>query len=277
MGDLAGFEHYYLHILGRKRSTAERHIGRLRSWELITDKSVDDIEPFDVLDYLEFNPPGHAGNTRKGMLTSIQCFARYRFARCQVDYTQDVRCRQICAIASPSITDEDSPPPLPLSHLKPLKDACQRPLEFRVVYGGSYLGLRIGESGRLEGKMWSDGIVWMKGEKNDRVRPIPVHRDLEPHMWTLLAHPPTDPSTMQRVKRRLEKRTGIRFKGHQLRKRFAQSLADGGVDKGTRADFLGHRTVDDIYATPNLNFLRNEMTKLDYSGTVVDLSARRSA
>lgn len=258
MGDLAGFERYYLRILGRKASTTLRQVERLRTWEKMTGKPASEIGPKDVLHYLEFNPLGHAGNTRKGMLSGIQAYHRYESA------VGDKTLNGICDIGSPSITDEDSPPPLSIEHVQPLKAACRLPLEYRVVYGGLYLGLRIGESGYLHGSMWSDGAIWIRGEKKNRIRAIPVHPELEKVMWNLLAHPPTDPSTMQRVKRRLAKRTGITFRSHQLRKRFSQSLADAGADKGTRADLLGHRTVDDLYATPSLSILRDAVLKLPY-------------
>lgn len=260
MGDLAGFERYYLRVLGRKTSTAERHVERLRTWEKLTAKPATEIAPKDVLHYLEFNPLNHAGNTRKGMLSSIQAFHRFESA------VGDKTLNGLCDIGTPSINDEDSPPPLDPKHVRPLMAACNLPLEYRVIYGGLFLGLRIGESGYLHGSMWSDGCIWIKGEKTNRVRAIPVHPELEKVMWTLLAHPPTDPSTMQRVKRRIAKRTGITFKAHQLRKRFAQTLADNGVDKGTRADLLGHRTVDDLYAQPSLRTLRGAIALLDYPG-----------
>ena len=258
MGNLEGFERYYLRILGRKGSTTERQVERLRTWERLTGKPATELEPKDVLQYLEFNPLNHAGNTRKGMLTAIQAFHRFESA------TGDKTLNGICDIATPSINDEDSPPPLPIECVAPLKDACVLPLEYRVVYGGLYLGLRIGESGYLHGAMWSDRSIWIRGEKKDRIRAIPVHPELEKVMWNLLAHPPTTPETMQRVKRRLAKKTGISFVSHQLRKRFAQSLADEGVDKGTRADLLGHRTVDDLYATPSLNTLREAVQRIPY-------------
>jgi integrase len=258
VGDLASFERYYLRILGRKESTATRHVERLRSWERLTGKPAAKIKPADVLEYLEFNPLGHAGNTRKGMVSSIQAFERFRAAR------EDRPANGLCEIGTPSIDDEDSPPPLELRHVRPLMGACVRPLEYRVVYGGLFLGLRIGESGYLHGSMWSDGAIWIRGEKKNRVRAIPVHPELERVIWEVFGHPPTDPATMQRVKRRLAKKTGISFRSHQLRKRFAQSLADAGVDKGTRADLLGHRTVDDLYASPSLRTLREAIALLHY-------------
>lgn len=258
MGDLEGFKRYYLMILGRKASTTERQVERLRTWERVAQKPATEIESSDVLQYLEFNPLGHAGNTRKGMLTAIQAFHRWESA------TGQKTLNGICDICTPSINDEDSPPPLDPKHVRPLMGACVRPLEYRVIYGGLFLGLRIGESASLHGAMWVDDVVWIKGEKTDKKRAVPIHRELQPLMWTLLAHPPTDPSTMQRIKRRLEDRTGIRFVAHQLRKRFAQSLADAGVDKGTRADLLGHRTVEDIYASPSLATLRDAVGRLAY-------------
>lgn len=258
MGDKTGFADYYLHVLGRKRSTTERHVQRLGTWESLTGKPVTEIGPQDVLGYLRTNPLGHAGNTRKGQLSSIQAFHRYEAAM------GDKNLNGICQIGSPSVRDEDSPPPLEMKYVQPLKDACRRPLEYRVVYGGLYLGLRIGESGDLSGKTWRDGVIWVKGEKTDKVRPLPIHPELEKVLWDFFAHPPTDSSTMQRVKRRLAKRTGISFVSHQLRKRFSQSLADQGVDKGTRADLLGHRTIEDIYASPSLTTLKQAVALLPY-------------
>lgn len=258
MGDRAGFKDYYLHVLGRKESTAERHYQRLGTWESLTGKPATEITPPDVIAYLRHNPLGHKGNTRKGQISSIQAFHRYEAA-----IGDKVR-NGLLEIGSPSTRDEDSIPPLELRHVRPLMEACRRPLEYRVIYGGLFLGLRIGESGELHGKAWKEGVIWVKGEKTDRVRPIPIHPELEPVLWDFFAHPPTDPSTMQRVKRRLAKRTGISFVSHQLRKRFAQSLADAGVDKGTRADLLGHRTIEDLYASPSLLTLRDAVFRLTY-------------
>lgn len=252
------FPSYYCHVLGRKQSTTARHVERLHTWEKLTGKQSTEITADDVLAYLADNPLGHAGNTRKGMLSSIQAFHRFEAA------TGRKTLNGICQIATPSIRDENSPPPLEPRFVRPLLEACRRPLEYRVVYGGLYLGLRIGESGYLHGSMWKDGVVWIKGEKTGRTRAIPIHPELNKVMWHVLAHPPTDPSTMQRIKRRIAERTGISFKAHQLRKRFAQTLADAGVDKGTRADLLGHRTVDDLYASPSLSTLRDAISRLNY-------------
>lgn len=260
MEDLSEFADYYLHVLGRKPSTTTRHVERLRTWEKVTGKAATEIESLDVIAYLRENPLNHAGNTKKGMLVSIQSFHRYESA------TGRKTLNGICDIATPSIRDEEWIPPLELRHARPLLDACRRPLEFRLIWFGLYLGTRIGESAQIHGTMWKEGVIWLKGEKTDRVHPIPVHPELEEKMWDALASPPTDPSTLQRVRRRMTERTGIKFRSHQLRKRFAQSLSDTGVDKGTRQDLLGHRTVTDIYSTPNISGLREAVSRLRYKG-----------
>lgn len=252
------FESYYLHVLGRKRSTVTRQVQRVRAWERLLDKPATEIEPDDVLWYLLNNPLGHSCNTRKGMLVGIQQFHRFEAA------TGKKKLNGICEIRTPSITDEESSRPLHLKFVRPLLEACRRPLEFRLVYLGLYAGFRIGESAYFHGSMWQEGVLWLKGEKTDKVRPIPVHRDLKPAMWDICASRPTDGSTLQRVKRRLEERTGIDFVAHELRKRFTQSLADAGVDKGVRGDLLGHKTVTDIYSTPSLTVLRGAVDLLDY-------------
>lgn len=258
MSDLEDFSRYYLYVLARKPSTTEKQVERLQGWETLTGKQATSIGPNDVLSYLEQNPKGHSGNTKKGMLSAIQAFHRFEAA------TGRKKLNGICEIATPSVRDEDSPPPVDLHDVPVLLDACRTPLEYRVIWLPLYAGTRIGESAELHGKAWKEGVLWIKGMKTDRVHPVPVHPELEKKMWDILASRPTDTSTLQKVKRRIAKRTGIRFKAHQLRKRFAQTLSDAGVDKGTRADLLGHRTVEDLYATPNLDMLRGAVERLDY-------------
>lgn len=267
MSDLEDFARFYLYVLARKPSTTQKYIERLKAWESLTEMRSTDIGPEDVIDYLTYTT--HMGNTKKGMLLAIKGFRRWEVAtgRKKVD--------DLAAIDSPSVRDQDCPAPLESRYVVPLLDACRTPLEYRTIWLPLYAGTRIGESAAFHGERWGQGdkILWIKGMKTDKVRPVPLHPDLETVMWHILASRPTATSTLQKVRRRISERTGIHFRTHQLRKRFAQELADTGADKGTRGDFLGHGTVTDLYNLPNVERMRNDLLRVDYRGKELSRAA----
>jgi integrase len=156
--------------------------------------------------------------------------------------------------------------PLTRDQVRTLMAACQRPLEYRVIYYPAFAGTRIGEAAIIDGTHWhDDGVLRFPGEKNRRWREVPIHPDLQRVKWKILAHPPTYDSTLQRVKRRLEKRTGIDFVVHQLRKTFATTLDECGGEDRVIKELLGHaHDTTGIYIKVSLRRKRETMAPLSY-------------
>jgi integrase len=78
-------------------------------------------------------------------------------------------------------------------------------------------------------------------------------------------HPPTDPDTMQRVKRRLARRVGFHFVAHQLRDTFSTRLFDAEVDDRIVKELIGHTTgVTGRYVEVSRRRKQDAIAKLSY-------------
>lgn len=245
---IAGFEDHLLNELGRKRSTVEAYKERIAWWERWTGKRIEDVTTDDMRRLKRERPLSYkgtplSGSYCKGLIVTMHQF--HIWGSLEGYWTKN----GICDVRTSGPWDtEESSPPLPVSECVVLMDACRRPLEYRLIYYGCYLGTRIGESAIIDGPMWQDGFVRFRGEKNGRMREVPVNPELEAVKWHLWASRPTDDSTLQRVKRRLEERTGIDFVAHQLRKTFSTLVHEGGASMLCRRDLLGHSLgLDGIY------------------------------
>lgn len=160
----------------------------------------------------------------------------------------------------------DSPPPLPYDVARELIRACSGPKEFRLIYGGLYAGLRIGESASIGRQEWQHRLLWFRGEKNLRMRAVPTHPRLEAiRDLILIAGPFADPSPLAKAKANISRRTGIDFVPHQLRKTFAQGLEDGEVPDHRQKALLGHAgDVTSVYRIPSLIRLKQDVMVLPY-------------
>lgn len=227
------FADYALHELGMKSSTVAQYVARLGYAEQATGKPLREIGPEDLRRLKRERPPGWGSSHLKGVLVAFRLF--HDWGVLEGLWTRN----DADLVKGPRVLDEDIPP-LEAHKVRRLMAACRRPLEYRLVYLGAYAGMRIGEAASISGEMWGEGWLRFRGEKNDRIREIPVHPDLEAVKWKILAHPPTYDSTMQRVKRRLADRAGIHFVAHQLRKSFSNTLWDAGVPDRIVKALLGH-------------------------------------
>lgn len=171
----------------------------------------------------------------------------------------------ISDVRGPRILNEGAPP---LSIDKALRVAacCRRPLEYRVVFLPLYAGMRIGEAAAFGGEMWlEDDWLRFRGEKTQKIRRVPVHPNLRAVKWKVLASPPTHGSTLQRVKRRLEERSGVRYVTHQLRKTFMTTLYDVDVDDRVVKELVGHQQdVSGRYIVVSDRKLREAINALPY-------------
>ena len=252
------FREYELYELGRKPSTVEKYIERLEMWERVTHKAAEDIGPLDARAFKREAP--YAAATMRGMITAIRIFHDWGNLEGLWEPNGIERVRP-----AGNYDEERTSPPLPREKVLALTQACRRPLEYRLVYYGAYAGMRIGESAKVDGSMWEDGWLRFRGEKNGRMREVPIHRELQAVKWKILASPPTYDATLQRVKRRLEDRVGFEFVAHQLRKSFMTTLFDEDVPDRVVKDIVGHaQDVSGRYIEVSRRRKQEAMARLDY-------------
>lgn len=245
---LKEFEEYALFELGRRPSTVTAYLHRYGRLQAVIGKPIEVIAANGTDDLRELKRNVLAGkgpvqpNTLRGWIVGIHQLHLFGYIEgyWERNGVMDVKVPPV---------DEQALPPVSRGEARVLQGSCRRPLEFRLIFPGLFAGMRIGNSALLEGPMWKDGWLDFKNEKTRRKQRVPVHPKLAAVMWDVLASRPTDTSTLQRVKRRLEKRTGVRFVSHQLRRRFAASLYDNGNPDEVVKDLLGHKgDVTRLYA-----------------------------
>lgn len=252
------FADYMLYELGRSPRTVKTYLCYIRMAERIIGKPVESIDSDDLRQFKRNTP--YSSQTTKGIIVAVRQFLYW--GALEGHWLLDGK---ISLIKTPRVLNE-GPPALPIEKVRILLDACQRPLEYRVIYLPSYAGTRIGESAAVAGPMWGeDGFLQFRGEKNFAVRRVPIHPDLERVKWLILASPPPYPTTLQRVKRRLEKRVGFNFVAQQLRKSFASSLYDCDVPDEVVGCMLGHTgSVTRVYAPVSDRRKQLAILKLPY-------------
>lgn len=262
MGLRERFEHYQLYELEHKPRTAKMYIRRLTYAERLVGKPIEVITPEDMRDLKRRVLIGELVYSRehiKGIMVAVRQFHDWGALEGLWPLNGISKVR-------PIKTYNGKPNPLPLRSVQILLGACRRPLEFRLIYLGLFAGCRIGESATFWGEQWTDdGWLRFVGAKNDEIREVPVHPELAAVRWNILAHPPTYDSTLQRVKRRLEARTGIRFVAHQLRDTFSTYLYDSGADDRVVKDMIGHDLgTTGIYIEVSRRRKQETMSGLDY-------------
>lgn len=230
-----GFRDYLLYELGRRHSTVDQYVERVEitaryfgvPWEtLATDPK--------LLRRLKRERPW-AGSTIKGRIVAVH--ALHLWGSLEGYWPKN---GVMDVSTSGPYDDTDDIPPLPVEKARILLDACERPLDYRLIYYGLYLGTRIGESAQIVGEMWEDGWVRFPSEKRRGKREVPIHPELEAKKWRVLESPATDESTLQRVKRRLSKKVGFYFVAHQLRKTWSTMLYDNDVQDRVVKSLMGH-------------------------------------
>lgn len=219
----------------RAESTIKQYLWRIDALEKLIEKPALEMDELDLRELKRrLKQMGWAPETIKSIVVAARQFRRWAVlvGLVERDNTDLVKTPRV--FAQPAI-------PLTLDEIFTLRAACERPLDYRLIYYGHLAGTRIGESAIIDGTHWhDDGVLRFPGEKNRQWREVPIHPDLQAVKWKILAHPPTYDSTLQRVKRRLEKKTGIDFVAHQLRKTFATELDATGASDREVKDLLGH-------------------------------------
>lgn len=218
---------------GKKPTTVEAYLYRLNWLERYFGKPIEQVTADDIRQLKRDKPV--SSQTLKGKIVAAHQFHIW-------GYLENLWPKNgICDVKPPRVDDEESPPPLPLHQAAQLVAACRRPLDFRLVYYCNFQGMRIGEAALIEGSNWhDDGVLRFRGKKTGKLREVPIHPEVERMKWMLLASLPTDTSTLQRVGRRLKKRTGINFKTQQFRKTYSTALYDHDVPDEVVGDMLGH-------------------------------------
>ena len=259
----AEFRDYCLYDLELKTRTVKMYCRRLAYAERIVGKPIHKIKGPDLAAVKRRAIDGDLGLGResvKGIQVAVRVFHHWgvRTGRWKLNgISLEKTIRVPRNLANPLLPDE----------LHALMDACARPLEFRLIYGIAYTGMRIGEAAPIDGPMWRPGWLRFPAEKAEigAMREVPIHPHLEAVKWEILAHPPTYDSTLQRVKRRLEAKTGIRFVAHQLRDTFSTALQDVGVSHLCRRELLGHALgLDGVYSAVSRREKQEAVARLPY-------------
>ena len=231
------FTEHQLYDLEHKPRTVKMYVRRLGYAENLMGKAVHEITDDDLYAFKRAALRGELSIGResvKGIMVAVRQFHIWGAGEKLWPLNGISHVRTIK-------TFDNLPEPLELDEVATLKAACIKPLEYRLIYLGLYTGMRIGEIAAFSGANWErDGWIRFRGEKNDKLREIPVHPDLEAVKWQVLAHPSTYDSTLQRVKRRLAKRTGVDFVAHRLRDTFSTHLYDVGIGDRIVKEMLGH-------------------------------------
>lgn len=256
MADLkAAFRAYLSDELQRQESTVDAYLYRLRWLEKRFDKRAREITSDDLR---ALKKTGLAEETVKSFIVAAHQF--HDWGALEGHWERN----GISLVRTPR-TYPTLPEPLSLDQVALLKAACRRPLEYRLVYVGLYTGTRIGETAALHGSMWEGDWLRFRGEKTQRMREVPVHPHLQAVKWEVLGNPPTDPDTMQRIKRRLARRVGFHFVANQLRDTFTTRLYDLGVDDRIVKELIGHTTgVTGRYLEVSRRRKREAMERLSY-------------
>lgn len=261
-----------LYVDERRPRTVKMYLRRLDYAERFLNKPAIAMGSHDLLLFKRMFLTGELSIGResvKGIMVAVRAFKRWGklHGHCELDDVELVRVPK---------TEKGLANPLLPEEVQVLLDACERPNDFRLIYYGLYLGTRIGESARISGPMWRpDGFIRFPGEKKtaDFKREIPIHPELERVKWEILASPPTYDSTLQRRKRRLEERTGVRFVTHQLRDTFSTYLYDEGVSDRIVKYWLGHaQDVTGLYVDLSRRRQKEGIVKLPYRASVAQLS-----
>lgn len=243
--------------------TCKMYVRRLYYAERLTGKPAHKIKPADLEPFKRQVIDGTLGLGResfKGIQVAVRQFHYWgaRKGKWKLNGLSLMRTIKVPRnIANPLLPDE----------LHALMDACRKPLEYRLVYGMSFTGMRIGEIAPIHPSWWRGGWIRFESEKSalGTVREIPVHPHLEEVRDMILAHPPTYDSTLQKVKMRLQRRTGIVFKTHQFRDTFATALQDGGVSHLCRRELMGHDLgLDGVYSAVSRREKQESILVLPY-------------
>lgn len=245
--------------LGRSDGTVKLYLGQLRRLERMLNKPVED---FDVVDLrrVKMNP-AFSDEYKRSLIVA---FRQWRSWGVLEGHWEEA---PVDRVQPPSVNDSIPSRPLERSRVLTIFDSCRATaLEQRLVFLGLYAGLRVGESAALDPSIYEDGWLVFRGNKNGRVREIPVHPELERALPVIFSKPPTHVETLKKVKARIVARTGFDFITHQLRKTFASELYDVDVSDRIVKDLLGHKPdVTGRYIFVSRRRKREAIARLDYS------------
>lgn len=240
-------------------STVKAYGRRLGYLEQRIGKPIEDVTPDDLREFKRTSTPELSSQTISGFLTVAREF--HVWGSLEGHWPKN----GISDVRGPRVLN-DGPSPLSIEKALSIVASCRRPLEYRVVFLPLYAGMRIGEAAAFSGERWlEDGWLRFRGEKTLKMRRVPVHPSLRAVKWKVLASPPTHGSTLQRVKRRLEERSGVRYVTHQLRKTFMTALYDADVDDRVVKELVGHQQdVSGRYIVVSDRKLKEAINALPY-------------
>lgn len=207
----------------------------LRRIERVVGKRAEDITP-DDLEHVYLLADYHPA-TKNHDLVAIRQYHLFRatiLKRCKLNGIMQVR--------GPKVT-RTFRPPITVDQARVLLDACKSSRQHRIIRLGLYAGCRVSDAATIGAVNWIHEGRTCKlvftGQKERRVREIPMHPELARYAEDILAVSVTD-GTLKHVCRSLAHYTGIDFTPHTLRRTFARTLMDAGVQDAVIEDLMGH-------------------------------------
>ena len=273
---LDDFTTYLVSELGRSPGTAKAYIGQIHSVERWTGKPFWEIGSDELRAYKRDSP--YAKTTKQHAVVAYHSLHKWALQdEVQVLTRHSIK---VLSVVTPGHIPFSPRAPLPLHEARKLLEACERPLEFRVIYLGLYAGTRISESASIGEREWRrDRLVFVgKGAKE---RTVPIHPELERMRSEILSAKPSSVQVLHSSFARLRDRVeaidcaGDSARSHSLRRTFADFLYDkADVPQEVVAALLGHGAkVTALYAPVRFDRMKDSVQRVNYySGEPVQLS-----
>lgn len=221
----------YLSVdLDRKPGTVRQYLWRLGYLEEFFGKPADQITTHDLLDLKRRWTM--APETLKSLLVAVRQYHDWGALIGKWERKDTALVRDPRIVIDPSL-------PLTAAQVALIMGEVTDAYEARLVLFGLYAGTRIGEAASMGGQHWQNGTLKF-GSKSLLLRQVPVHPVLAHFRQVLLSVGPCCVSPLQKRKRAMEERVGFEFVAHQLRKSFAATMQDAGVQEKVIQDLLGH-------------------------------------
>lgn len=224
------FAEYLVRECNLSPSTAWTYEQGLLRLERFTKKDATEIAVDDVRRFMrdtDYHP-----STQSGALVALKAFHKWGALE---GYW---KLNGIMALRSPRQRRDPKPALIPEEALK-LIDACRRPNDFRLIYLGLFAGLRVSDSARITEGEWLPDRLRFAMQKGHKPIDIPVHEELFRVRGKILDNE-TSRGTLKQVARSLSYYTGVGFTSHTLRRTFATTLIEEGVQEGVVEALLGH-------------------------------------
>lgn len=248
------FRSYLADELGLRPNTVLTHVKSLRRAERVLGKPVEEITPTDARTIKRMVVMSTA--TKEATIVALRGLHQWALLE-ELPWASpamlSVRVPRRTRSPGPGLEERDA---------RRLLESCITPLEIRLVFLGLYQGTRVAESGRIDADSFRDGRLRFE-IKGGRTIEVPVHPMVEEARPLLLIGGPVIPETLQNVRKRMTRKTGIEFTPHWLRRTFARKLEAAETPTEVIAELMGHARSVTTHYTRGVSFQRMERALAD--------------